>query len=197
MDFSGAEALNDWAIDSRPFESLAAFLAQDGVLLLLFLVAIVFVARGRWTSQAGRRAAAAAGFSAVIALALGQVISTLVDRTRPFVDHPQIHLFIHHARDAGFPSDHATGSFAIAVALVLRHRAAGAVALVLATLIAISRVAVGAHYPGDVLAGAALGAAVALLLWRTPLRRLTDRVGDAAGAVYERATAVVARPTTS
>ena len=184
MDFSAAEGLNDWGTGSRIVEAIAEFLAQDGVFVLLAIVAILFL-----RSATGRRGASAAGFAAVIALLLGHFISGAVDRVRPFVDHPQIHLLIHHARDAGFPSDHATGAFAIAVALFLRDRVAGGIALVLATLVALSRVIVGAHYPTDVLAGAALGGGVALLLWLPPARRLTDAVGNAAGSLYERSLA--------
>jgi undecaprenyl-diphosphatase len=181
MDFTVTEGLNDWGTASRIVEAAAEFLAQDGVLLLLGLVCVVFFA-------GGRRGASAAGFSAVIALGIGQVVSGAADRARPFVVHPQIHLLIHHARDAGFPSDHATGSFAIAAALLLRHRRAGSAAMALACLIGLSRVVVGAHYATDIVGGALLGSAVALVLWISPLRRLTDAVGDGAGALFERAT---------
>ena len=64
-----------------------------------------------------------------------------------------MHLFAAHAADAGFPSDHATAAFAIAVALLLRSRTWGAIALVAATVLAVTRVAMGIHYPTDVLAG--------------------------------------------
>jgi undecaprenyl-diphosphatase len=123
----------------------------------------------------------------LLALGVGQLVSGLVDRSRPFVDHPgQVHLLIAHARDAGFPSDHATGSFAIATALLMRHRRAGLVALVLAIAVSVARVAVGAHYPTDVLGGAALGALAAAAIVATPVRRLTDRIALLAGAVYDR-----------
>ena len=47
-----------------------------------------------------------------MALAIGAVLSHLVDRARPFVADPSgIHMFGRHAADAGFPSDHATASF--------------------------------------------------------------------------------------
>jgi undecaprenyl-diphosphatase len=114
------------------------------------------------------------------------VISSLVDRPRPFVTHPHtIHLLIKHAADPGFPSDHATGSFAIATALWLRSRRWGALAFLLAALLSIGRVALGVHYPADVIAGAVLGAAVAVLLWWPPLRGQLDRLADAAGRFWD------------
>src|SRR4051794_41586281 len=104
-----------------------------------------------------RRAVVAAGLSAALALAIGKVLSRLVDRPRPFVAHAgHVHLFARHAADAGFPSDHATAAFAIAAAVFAHERRAGSVLLGLATLLAVGRVAIGVHYPTDVAAGALL-----------------------------------------
>jgi len=180
--------VNDWAYRHAWVGDLAKFLARDGVWLLAALVVVTFLLAGRVLPIEARRGAAVAGFAMVLALLAGQVISGLVDRTRPFVAHPgHVHLLIAHSRDPGFPSDHATGSFAIAFGLMTADRRIGWFALVLAAAISVSRVAVGAHYPTDVLAGAALGAIAVLIITATPLRRLTDRVADLAGAAYDRA----------
>ena len=90
-----------------------------------------------------------------------------------------------HAADGGFPSDHATAAFAIGVAVLLRHRAAGVVVLILAALLAVGRVAIGVHYPSDVLAGALLGTAVAVALWPPAVRALLDRLADLVGGVVD------------
>lgn len=129
-----------------------------------------------------RRAAAAAGLSAGLGLAIAQVVARLVDRPRPFVAHPAaVHLFSQHAADSGFPSDHTTAAFAIGVALVLRQRAWGIVVLVAAAVLAVGRVAIGVHYPSDVLAGAVLGTAAAALLHLPVPRRAIDRLADLCG----------------
>jgi undecaprenyl-diphosphatase len=96
-----------------------------------------------------------------------------------------VHLFAHHAADAGFPSDHTTAAFAIGIALVLRFRTWGTIVLVLATLLAVTRVGMAIHYPTDVLGGAAIGALSALVLYLPPLRALLDRLADAAGALLD------------
>ncbi len=77
-------------------------------------------------------------------------------------------------RSASFPSGHAASAFAFATA-------AGAEAPVLAfplrcvaAAVAYSRVHGGAHYPGDVIAGALLGSAVAAAVGRG-MRGLTPR----------------------
>jgi undecaprenyl-diphosphatase len=172
---------HDWLEDPLlRYDSLAQWLFA-GVLVVI----VVFAGGARWASW--RRAAVAAGLSAGLALAIGKVISDAVDRQRPFVAHPRlVHLFAAHAADAGFPSDHATAAFAIAVAIALRHRAWGAVALVLAAVLGFARVALGYHYPTDVIGGAVLGAAVALLLWWRPARAALDRVSDVIGRRWDR-----------
>jgi undecaprenyl-diphosphatase len=129
--------------------------------------------------QAGRRAAVSAGAAALLALGVGQLLSRLVDRPRPFTAHPHlVRLFTPHAADPGFPSDHATGAFAIAFAVWFHDRRWGTVLIALAVVLSVGRVAIGVHYPSDVIAGAALGAAAALVVARSPLHRPLNRLAD-------------------
>ena len=65
------------------------------------------------------------------------------------------------------------------------RRADRAEPLAAAALLGLSRVVIGVHYPLDVLAGAALGSAVALALYLPPARRLTDRAADVLGAAFD------------
>jgi len=82
-----------------------------------------------------------------------------------------------------FPSGHslvsaaAYGTLATLVASYLRDRrvrtAIGAICWSIVALIAISRVYLGVHYPGDVIAGVILGIVwrhLSLLIWRAPHR---------------------------
>jgi undecaprenyl-diphosphatase len=62
--------------------------------------------------------------------------------------------------DPSFPSGHAAGTFAFAAFVFALHRRAGIAAFGLAVLVAISRVALGVHYPTDVMAGAVVGSIV-------------------------------------
>lgn len=120
----------------------------------------------------------AAGTSAAGALLIGLIISVLVAQARPFVADPQIQLLTPHAADPGFPSDHATASFAIATAVWLRHRRIGSVVLLAGALLALDRVALGLHWPTDVLGGAVQGMAVAAASYIRPLRAVIARSAD-------------------
>jgi undecaprenyl-diphosphatase len=186
VDWSVLHALNDFLYRRDAVEDpLLAFVNLSEALFLATLVVICLVAHGeRWASW--RRTAVAAGLSAALGLAAASLIAGIVDRSRPFIADPGgVHMFSHHAADAGFPSDHATAAVAIAVAILLRKRAWGIAALVAALVVSIGRIALGLHYPSDVLAGVLLGTASALVLWIPPVRARVDALADFAGRIWD------------
>jgi undecaprenyl-diphosphatase len=119
---------------------------------------------------------------------VNQPITHLVDRTRPYLAHPaHSHLLIARSADPSFPSDHATGGLALAFGVWLYDRAIGSALLVVAALLSFSRVYVGTHYPGDVVAGALVGVAVAGALYLVaPTRRLVEGFALRAGRIWDR-----------
>jgi undecaprenyl-diphosphatase len=188
VDWSILHALNDFLHHNDGVEDPLVFYVNVSEALFAATLVVVFLAAQGERWREWRRAAVAAALSAGVALAIGSLISGLVDRARPFVADPgQVHLFVSHGSDPSFPSDHATASFAIAVAILVRNRTWGLVALVAATVLSVGRVAVGVHYPSDVLAGAILGSAIGLMLWWKPLRRRVDALADFAGGLWDRA----------
>lgn len=192
MDFTIYHGLNGLAVKSDRLEDVLQFIALYGQYFFVALLAGLFLARGDWASRNARRGVIAAGLSAALALGIAQVLASLWERPRPYVAHPHdSQLFIAPSHDPSFPSDHATAAFAIAMAIWLRNRRAGEIAFVMAGLLAISRVAVGTHYPSDVLAGAVVGVAAALLLWLPAIRQPLHRLADWLGVVYEGLAAVV------
>ena len=193
IDFTVFKAVNDLAAAHDGLEDPLRVFALNAQYAFVALLAVVFLVRGKWRSVNGRHGVVAAGFSALLALAVAHLIADLWARPRPYVAHPDVHLFIAPSHDPSFPSDHATAAFAIAVALLLRHRRVGWIALGLATVVSVARVAVGTHYPGDVLAGAAIGAAAALVFWHPSVREPLARLADWAGTVYDRSVAALGR----
>jgi undecaprenyl-diphosphatase len=96
-------------------------------------------------------------------------LKLLFMRERPFEVLTDVHMLSWGpsttATDYSMPSGHASRAFAMAtlIALGTRHRV-GASLLVLATLISLSRVYLGLHWPSDILAGALLGILLALIM---------------------------------
>jgi undecaprenyl-diphosphatase len=140
------------------FETISRFAPFALIALLLGL----WFWPGNRAERAERQwAAIAATGAATLALGINQVIIHLWARPRPFVGHHAV-LLLKPSTDPSFPSDHAAFGFGVAVAVALVLRRVGIVAVVIAALLAFSRVYVGEHYVGDVLAGALVGALAAL-----------------------------------
>lgn len=86
------------------------------------------------------------------------ILKPFIARTRPYDINTAVELLIQAPRDYSFPSGHTAASFAAAAALWFANKKKLAVpALVLAVLIAFSRMYFYVHYPTDVLGGAILG----------------------------------------
>ncbi len=86
------------------------------------------------------------------------IIKNAVARMRPFDRNPLAELLIHKPLDYSFPSGHTAASFAAASGLYFAgERRLWKPALVLAALIAFSRLYLYVHYPTDVVGGAVLG----------------------------------------
>lgn len=112
-----------------------------------------------------RRTAVLLGLGNLTALAFEYLVKPLIARPRPALILPDARV-IFTAHNYSFPSGHALAAFASAAALYHLDRRAGVAALILAALIAFSRVYVGNHWPTDVLAGAVIGWVIGWLLAR-------------------------------
>lgn len=106
------------------------------------------------------------GFCGLMALLIGALITNvalknMVARVRPYEQFTDILLLLERQKDFSFPSGHACSSFAAACALYWtseeRNRFIGILSLILAALIAWSRLYVGVHFPTDVLCGVLIG----------------------------------------
>jgi undecaprenyl-diphosphatase len=103
--------------------------------------------------------AAADGFASILKVA--------TNVHRPTNTHPLLAL----PHSNSFPSGHTATSFACATVLTAFAPRAAPAFYVLALAVAYSRLYVGVHFPTDVVAGALLGIATALLLLAATRRR--------------------------
>jgi undecaprenyl-diphosphatase len=162
---------------------VATAYANYGVVLFALLLLVAAWLSRRSPSREMLARSLLAGAGTLLAIAVNQPIVHGVSEARPFTRVHDAVVLVHRSTDASFPSDHATMAGAVAIGLLLAHRRLGLVAAVLAVVMAADRVYVGAHYPVDVIAGLALGAAVALAvqLLAPFLTRVLDRLAQGRG----------------
>ncbi len=174
LDYTIFRAVNGLAGHIHWLDRAVALFAEASPFVVVGLLVVLWF-RGRGPERLRDRQAVV---HALVATALAVGVATLIadawTRPRPFLVHPA-HVLVAKSFDGSFPSVHATAAFAVATAVLFYNRRFGIGFLVLATLIAVSRVYVGLHYPGDVLAGAGVGAgsAAALLAARRVLSGAT------------------------
>lgn len=111
-----------------------------------------------------------------IGFLLGNVaLKNLIARDRPCWLDPTVQLLVQVPRDYSFPSGHTLVSFEGGVTIFMFNRKWGIPALMLAVLIAFSRMYLFVHFPTDVLAGMALGIIIAWSVARTAKRMSTAK----------------------
>jgi undecaprenyl-diphosphatase len=94
------------------------------------------------------------------------ILKNLVARDRPCWIDPSVSLLLTSPPDYSFPSGHSMNGFAGSVILLLNDKRIGIPAILLAVVIAFSRLYNFVHFPTDVLAGILIGTVVALLVDR-------------------------------
>lgn len=195
--------INRWA---RQTPGLHAFMHDYALWAGLVLVTLTFLAMFAvsWWRRDVKAAAllGLGGVGTLIALGLNQVVGHAAQELRPYATLPHVLVLVGKANDYAFPSDHAvvSGALLTAVLLVgLRRptplaaggadradapvpRRVGTIPLLVAAaaftlFLLFARVYVGAHYPGDVIAGVLLGAVIVLVVV-VALRPIAYRLAD-------------------
>ncbi len=103
------------------------------------------------------------GASVALADLTASGLKDVFDVQRPSGRYALPKPLIHAPTDGSFPSGHSATSFAGATILTVAVPRLAPAWIVLACAIAFSRVYVGVHYPLDIVGGAVLGVAIALL----------------------------------
>ncbi|TXC94050.1 phosphatase PAP2 family protein, partial [Streptomyces sp. ISID311] len=128
-------------------------------LLWLGLAAGAAAVGGRPVRRAALRGVASLAVASATVNTLGK---RSVRRQRPVLDTvPVIRQLHRQPITSSFPSGHAASAVAFATGVAFENKWWGLALAPVAASVAFSRVYTGVHYPGDVLAGAALGAGAA------------------------------------
>lgn len=145
----------DWM---TPFWKFVTFLGDAGWFWIALSVILLIP---KQTRRVGAAALLSLGIGALIT---NVALKNIVARTRPYEVVEGLALLVGRQSDFSFPSGHSCASFAAAMVYYrMLPRRYGIATLVLAGLIAFSRLYVGVHYPSDVIAGILVGMLAAWL----------------------------------
>ena len=148
-------AILDWIQENMTNPILdAAFkfitaLGNEGILWIAIAVFLLFFKKTRKTGIM-------MGVALLLGLILGNgILKNVIGRMRPYtVEGALVNMpIIGPQSEFSFPSGHTLGSFEAATVLFIRDKRMGIPALIMAALIAFSRVYLYVHFPTDIIGG--------------------------------------------
>ena len=123
-------------------------------------IAALLASRPGPSRRAALRGVAAQGVSSLV---VNEVLKRIVGRVRPDMANLRSDRMLRRAPGTlSFPSGHSSSAAAFVTGVGIESPAVGAALAPVALGVGYSRVHVGVHYPGDVVAGLAIGTSVAL-----------------------------------
>jgi undecaprenyl-diphosphatase len=145
------------------FDKMMPFITEVSSWLLLYIFFISFLL---WKGGTKGRIAVLA--LAVVILITDQVsshiIKELVGRLRPCHELDGVRLLVGCGGGKSFPSSHAANNFAAAVVLSFFYKQYKWIFFTIASMVALSRVYIGVHYPLDIIGGAIIGTIFGLIV---------------------------------
>ena len=141
-----------------PIMTFITYLANGGALWIGICVLLLILKKTRTTGLVCSCSLAATFLINNI------ILKNVIARTRPYEAVERLNRIIGAQSDYSFPSGHSGASFAVAVVMFMEMpKKYGVPALIVAVLIAFSRLYVGVHYPSDVIAGVLTGTIYAVI----------------------------------
>ena len=116
------------------------------------------------------------GSSGAVSYVVAFIVKHVTASPRPIEVLKNPLVLLHDVASSAFPSGHSAFVFGIAVALLLYDWLLGVVALVLALLVGVARVAAGVHWPIDILGGILVGAIIAIIIHAVASIFFRDRI---------------------
>jgi len=155
--------LGNEALANPVFDAIMPFITDVRHWYVVYILSVILLMiyggkRGRW-------AVVFAIMTIVISDQLSSfILKPLIGRLRPCHALDHVRLLVRCGGGFSFPSSHAVNNFAIALFFGSVYRKAMPYLLLIAFIIAYSRVYVGVHYFSDVIAGAFIGAGIGYLV---------------------------------
>jgi len=150
--------LNRTAVSGEWVRLLAAVsrLSDGGIWIVLMIVLALI-------GPDGMKCALHMFFAGGTAAVLYKLLKRCASRPRPCVHIEDVQLCVPPLDEFSFPSGHALHAVTFTTVAVAYYPSLALGLVPFTVLVAVSRVALGLHYPSDVIAGAGIGALVALL----------------------------------
>ncbi len=142
-------------------DPLMLFITHLGDAGIIWIIIIALLLLFKKTRRVGIYCTAALLLDLIF---INGIIKNLVGRIRPYEVIDGLICMVGPQKDASFPSGHTASSVVTSTVIFMKMpKKAGIPAIVLAVLIALSRIYVGVHYPTDILGGLFFGILIALL----------------------------------
>ena len=93
------------------------------------------------------------------------VLKNLIARSRPCWTYPEMVDLVEIPKSYSFPSGHTVSAFAVSLVILSQHKKLGIVTVIMAALMAFTRLYVFVHFPTDIFGGMLVGAAIAYFVY--------------------------------
>jgi undecaprenyl-diphosphatase len=159
MNYKLFQAINEAAGHHPLLDGLMVFVTKYSLVIYAAVLLLMWL----FGKERYKYTVIFATVTGALGLFINFVIGHIYYEPRPFVAH-KVNLLCYHASDASFPSDHGTGAFSLALAILYRHRKWGIAMVLFAILTGVSRVYVGHHYPFDILGSIIVAVVVSICM---------------------------------
>ena len=155
-------AVNDIGKEFPDINPLFIFFAEYTVYCLMLVLLVYWLTR----NSRNKLMVVSAVLAFMIAEITGKLIGLLYSHHQPFAVWSDVNKLIEKEVGNSFPSDHTIVFFSVCITIALFRKKFWYLWTALALLLSISRIYVGVHYPVDILVGAILGTAAAILVYK-------------------------------
>lgn len=184
-DLAAVKKANGLAGSNKSVDLMMDLIARYGHWAFVIYGLILWFAPGK-NKGARRESCLMAFFSICLCSVISLIIGKIWKRKRPFAEDPAITNFTDHKANASFPSNHTMNGAAVAFQLLRDGMPGSKIMVVLAVVLAFSRLFAGIHYPTDLLGGISIAGAMHYVL-NCPAVRAWAGMGAFISMVFEKA----------